>query len=183
MRDERAPVQAHRGRLAVRARAALREVALSLARQPPARVHAQLALDPALQALAGAPARRPAARRRARAARGSQRRRGCCPACAPPVRARSATHAAWAHALAWRLRTPAAQGRGQCQPPSKHTSAQPFATGMLAAGQGRRRIAGVQGSARGGGARTGAPSGCSGPPAARRRDCAPPAPRHVATSH
>jgi len=59
VRDERAPVQAHRGRLAVRARAALREVALRLARQPPARVHAQLALDPALQALAGAPARRP----------------------------------------------------------------------------------------------------------------------------
>ena len=87
----------------------------------------------------------------------------------------------WPHALAWHQRTPAAKGGGHCQPPGEHTAAQ-AATGVPAAGQAIRRSASVQGGARGGGARTEAPPGCSGPPAARRPDCAPPAPRHVANS-
>jgi hypothetical protein len=112
VRDERAPVQAHRGRLAVRARAALREVALRLARQPPARVHAQLALDPALQPLAGAPVRRPG--------RVSLRLCGAGPpaparvlsACAPVERAGSARHVALAACARMAPAHACCEGRG-----------------------------------------------------------------------
>ena len=58
VRNQRAVVQPHGGRLAVRARAALRVEALHNTRQPAPRVHAQLPLNGLLQPLQRAPAQR-----------------------------------------------------------------------------------------------------------------------------
>ena len=56
VRNQRAVVQPHGGRLAIRARAALRVEALHHARQPAPRVHAQLPLYGLLQPFQRAPA-------------------------------------------------------------------------------------------------------------------------------
>jgi len=161
VRDERAPVQAHRGRLAVRARAALREVALRLARQPPARVHAQLALDPALQPLAGAPVRRPG--------RVSLRLCGAGPpaparvlsACAPVERAGSARHVALAACARMAPAHACCEGRGPL-PAARRAHSSTSGHGRAGRWPGDQALCK---RARG------------------RPDCAPPAPRRVATSH